>query len=192
MANRIELALGQWMRRLGVVQPEQPDILYSVQPVIVVANHENLTPRVQGPSILLGGNSPPGLATDHTVMTWHSTAPGGMLITVKLTTSGGSIFGIETGEPTWSTLGPVAMDLDMIGQPTPVTVGFMGTVTPANRRLTPIEIYPYLTGTLSNLTEIVTKFYIPNGRWFLHEAIAPNVPTSGWAEIEELPAPRTP
>lgn len=182
----IDLALGRWMRRMGVTQPQEPEVLYSVQPVILVGDHTGVTPRVQGPSIILGGNSPTS-GVEFSVMEYHSLSPGGMLISVHQTAVGSAVFGIVDDESIWGALGPVEMDRDMIGQPTPLTRGFMGTVV--TNALSPIEIYPYQTGVPH--VQIADRVYVPNGRIFLIEGIT-SFAISGWAHIEELPAPRTP
>ena len=178
---------GRWVRRLVFDRGDEPEIAYNVQPVLVVGNHENLTPRFQGPSIFLGGNSGSAANGDHTLMVWRGRSEGGFLIhQMHISAPGSAVFGIETDEPNWGALGPVEMDVDMIGQPGTVSTGAMGTVAPLNRQLIPIEIYPYVT--LFPLDLRAHPVYVPNGRRFLVETIFPDQALSGWAQIEELPA----
>ena len=184
MSNAVDF--GRWVRRLIFNRSDEPDINFNVQPVLITGDHSNLTPRFQGPSIIFGATVV-GVAAEHTVMVFRSLSPGGMIVhQLRVTLPGAGTWGIETDEPTWAT-GPTEMDRDMIGQPGAVTTGAFGSVDPGDRQLIPVEIYPYQTAFP---LEMDHDLYIPNGRKLVVESVSANVAISGWASIEELPAPK--
>jgi len=175
--------LTAWVQRLGFKRSEDPELNYDVQPVLDV---KGLTPRVQGPGALVGGNSGGAAAGTHSFMSWHSRSPGGMILhEVFATLIGSGVFGIVDGAHSAT---ETEIDFDNeVTQPTPAVVGLGGSVLAANRLLVPILEYPYVTAFPLNLR---TEVYIPNGRRFLIESVGAAVAISGYAVVEEFPAPR--
>jgi len=179
------LNFGRWMRRLGFDRSEEPEISYNAQPVIVVAEHKGLTPRYQGPSMISGGNSF-GSAGEHSLMVWHCLSEGGMVCReLRMTTLGGVVFGFPLIGPTWGAIGPIALSTAVVEQGNPVSTGWVGTVTPANRQMVPSTVWPYQTGVPLNIT---TPFFVPPGSHFVVEGLSVNSAISGWGIFEEYPA----
>jgi len=180
------LNLGTWLRRLGYKRTDEPAVDYNVQPVLILGDQSSLVPRMQGPNIILGGFQA-AIAAQHTVMSYRSVSPGGMMIhEVRALLLGSGVWGIVETATVWAT-GPTAMDTDMVGQPGAETTGQLGAILPASRQLVPTEIYPYQTAAALDLKRDI---YVPNGKYFLIETIAVNQAISGWIHVTEYPAPR--
>jgi len=179
------LNFGEWVRRLGWARTDEPPIPYEASPVLLVGDHKTLTPKFEGPGIVLGANSP-GAAAELSVMEWHSNSPGGMQVVLRLTAALGVVWGVVDDATAFDTLGPVEMDRDMIMTPGARARGFTGTVLPANQQLTPPAIYPYQVAFPLEIEP--PGIFIPNGRKLLVEGLSMANAISGWAMMVEYPA----
>lgn len=118
-----------------------------------------------------------------------------MMIEQLVMTSGTScVFGIRPVGGTVYVIGPVAMSVNEVTQPTPVANGATGTTTPANRILVPNTIVPrfFATSASSSTTFEIRSpgIFIPNGQRLLIEAVGINAAISGFAVITEYPGNR--
>lgn len=71
--------LSQWVRRLGWKRPDEPPVLFSIQPVQIVSDVCGLTSSLRPPSALWGGEQV-GVAAEHGTFQIQAQGPGGLCV----------------------------------------------------------------------------------------------------------------
>lgn len=77
MSQRFNLS--DWILRVGYQRRDEPPVVYSVQPVALVADHRSLTPDLRGPSAIFGGLAS-GAPANFATYEFRSNAPGGAVL----------------------------------------------------------------------------------------------------------------
>jgi len=183
--------LTPWMQRLGFKRPEDPPLLYSVQPVALISDQRFSTPVVSGPRALYGGSVTASLV-QYSALRLISKSPGGCIIR-KLVVTGSNIaaaseFTIRMDSPTFiSQAGCIPIQLGLGPNVTTANVGhtIVGTGPPPG-----FPLFPSSSGAPARGASPIDDLFIAAGFTVtIQDSAVNNVKTFGM-EVIELPALR--
>jgi len=157
----------EWMNRLGLQRQAQPELIYGVQPVVIMGDQSALVSPVLPPMAWWGGRRA-GVAAVFSAIQITSAAAGGTFIRQLLLTGAASqVRWRITTTPTAMANLIAAVPFDMAPDPT-VTVPILGT---------------FAAQPATNLVPLVD--IIGSGTTFLHEAfyLQPGTTLEAWVTV---------
>lgn len=179
---------GEWVRRLGYKRSDEPEVIYDVQPVMLVSDVSSLTPEIRGPSALFGGIviATPG---EFGIYEFFSGAPGGAIVgSFAFHTSGisGLTIAIDRPAPVYVASTPV---IPQVMQAPIVSTGRIGRTLASIFDLG----LPQLPGGLADGPGFWPgdPLWIPPGIRLLIQAGTVNINLSIAHTVQELPADAT-
>lgn len=178
------LNFGRWLGRLGYKTTEQPAVVMSAQPVVVVGSQDMLTPAMLGPSYLVGCDYTAAVAAFTAI---QFVGPAAAWIDLAFTTGG--------------IAGQVAFEIGQSGTAPPVLGGAVATLVKQSFRVPGQELrvqrgdlaaapsidLPQVRIASNQTHPVIHRVYKPEGGWLSCGRRDANSSLIVWARVFELP-----
>lgn len=193
------LEFARWLRRMGGKPEVEPELIPSIQPVVVVGDHSGVSPMVDL-AWGIGGFQQLAVPGNFSIYELHSRAPGGIVVTAWSVYEAANVFSTDDFEFSWGIVPASGLATSTISMDVNPNRRCRSTHAARSNAASYIGTFSaeaprYLSGKAKTTTPrlvhgpLPAPLWVPAGRSFVIEGAVAAMSIFGFSYFYELEAP---